>query len=551
MLTLEQQQQLATGSSSAGGPGIADLLAIVKRRIWFLIIPLIVGAVAGLAATYFVHPKYEVSARIEVVDRGLLDKFYGVGSVTLPHKPFMAMLGPVVKNRAFLEPLIHQHGVNEGFEINDPKERLALYEAVINGLNVSIAKQELGSDIIDLSYRGRGAQTVTNFVDAVKTKMMERFIRDYGGTIDGVRTRARAQLVAAKEQLASAALVLQQFEENNDLRLVGDSIVPTIQEDLTNTESALINENAALAGKRRELESIIESLSGTRKTSVVSERVKNPARELKEKAIQVLEAELAELSGKFLPGHRDVKKKSAELARERAALADIPELVSKETESENKGFSELELQRAKVDGEIRKLEGTIRHLDGVISRLRVELKNAPDLRRRHQELLSIRNSAENLVASAEKGVNIADSAYRRLTTADSDFFNVLKAPRIEEARSLDPVFPNVALFLGGGAFVGLLLGVGTALVLEFTNRSYVSVGQVRRALPLPILGQVGAIRSKGESRARWRRRILLLVGVGAVFLAIAFAHWCFFEPGMRRHLHPVLFNLMQKIYGGR
>jgi MinD-like ATPase involved in chromosome partitioning or flagellar assembly len=78
--------------------------------------------------------------------------------------------------------------------------------------------------------------------------------------------------------------------------------------------------------------------------------------------------------------------------------------------------------------------------------------------------------------------------------------NVGNARIVSEALVPDrPISPVVALNLSLGAFLGILLGLGTALLLESMDKSIKNIEQVKRLLDLPLLAMIPLMRESKSS----------------------------------------------------
>ncbi|NRA96619.1 MAG: hypothetical protein HRU14_10480, partial [Planctomycetes bacterium] len=110
---------------------------------------------------------------------------------------------------------------------------------------------------------------------------------------------------------------------------------------------------------------------------------------------------------------------------------------------------------------------------------------------------------------------------------------------------------SVPLFVGIGAFIGLLLGSGLAFLVEFTSSSFVTVNQLRRTLPVVVLGQMGTLRTSGEVKKRRKRSIVSWTIVLAVVGLLVYGHVCYFNADLRPNLPTWLFKLMKGFYGSQ
>lgn len=148
-----------------------------------------------------------------------------------------------------------------------------------------------------------------------------------------------------------------------------------------------------------------------------------------------------------------------------------------------------------------------RQLNGEIERVVTNLKNDYDVAKSRAEAM-----AENVAAaSGQKGVETTltvklrelerDAAANR--TLYETFLNQSKLASeqsqvtLQDARIITPAvpspspsFPKKSFFLVGGGFVGLLVGLGVAILLEMLNAGFNSPRQVEEQTGLPVLASV-------------------------------------------------------------
>lgn len=85
-----------------------------------------------------------------------------------------------------------------------------------------------------------------------------------------------------------------------------------------------------------------------------------------------------------------------------------------------------------------------------------------------------------------------------------DNINILSAATVSENPS--PVKPNAFLNMMVALFFSLLVGIGLAFLLETLDTTVKSERDIEEILELPILGLVGAITHKKESRVPFKSR---------------------------------------------
>lgn len=89
----------------------------------------------------------------------------------------------------------------------------------------------------------------------------------------------------------------------------------------------------------------------------------------------------------------------------------------------------------------------------------------------------------------------------------------------------DPTEPNPWLIVAFSVIAGLGLGVGLAVVLEYSKNCFRSVGDINRVMVVPVLGSIGRIVTRREARRATARRVLVGMSSAALLGAVIFVTW--------------------------
>jgi uncharacterized protein involved in exopolysaccharide biosynthesis len=169
--------------------------------------------------------------------------------------------------------------------------------------------------------------------------------------------------------------------------------------------------------------------------------------------------------------------------------------------------------RSRMDAEIRKISGGI-GVSNNINRQRVaELRTSLEAQRaKVLRLKSVRDEAAVLARDVENAQRSYDAVLARLNqtsmesqTTQSNAFVLTQATPPLEASS-----PRLVLNSLIAVFVGTLLAIGIALLLELLDRRVRSLDEVSSALGLPVLGVMpkplvrGLLRGKRPPRMQQR-----------------------------------------------
>jgi uncharacterized protein involved in exopolysaccharide biosynthesis len=192
-------------------------------------------------------------------------------------------------------------------------------------------------------------------------------------------------------------------------------------------------------------------------------------------------------------------------------------------------LADVEFARINVEGAVARQHA----LEELLSRYTSDLASASaeDLRlgRMKEEL----DGAERLYNTWLEQANSTQIA-KAVESADVANPMVL----IEGARvPLKPFAPRKKPILALALGMGIVLGIGAAVVSEYFDLTLVTVEEVEAVLGAPILGAVPRMQATVllESEARQRNRLRLVVAAAALaVLALAFAgYWYFAGPAAR------------------
>jgi capsular polysaccharide biosynthesis protein len=85
-----------------------------------------------------------------------------------------------------------------------------------------------------------------------------------------------------------------------------------------------------------------------------------------------------------------------------------------------------------------------------------------------------------------------------------DRFRILDPAQVPDR----PFYPNPTLFMAVGVVLGLVVGLGAAVLAEFLDHSLKNIADVEAALPYPMLAAVPHLRPLRPSKSR-RQRIVV------------------------------------------
>ena len=319
------------------------------------------------------------------------------------------------------------------------------------------AKPSRESNLININYTG----TDPDFAAAAANAFAQAYInvnldlrvapaRQYATFFDEQARSARARL--EKTQLA-----LTKYQQKNGIISTDDGL---------DYETAKLNETSSLLTGVQGQTTDSQSKRQNAQADTVAEVMQSTLINSLKTDISRLESKLTESSGNLGKNHPQTLRSEAELATLKAQLdAETQKITASiETTYQVSKQREQQLQSALASQKVRVL--ALNRQRDELNVLRRDLESAQSA----FELVSQKASQTNIESQTNQ-TNIA-------------LLNPASAPT-------DPSRPRVLFNTLISVFLGLLLGMGAALVLELLNRRVRSSQDLADALGLPVLGTIG------------------------------------------------------------
>jgi uncharacterized protein involved in exopolysaccharide biosynthesis len=196
-----------------------------------------------------------------------------------------------------------------------------------------------------------------------------------------------------------------------------------------------------------------------------------------------LRRQLAALKGRYTDVHPDVESLQSRIARLEQRLAagsgggavagDASDVLARD-------------QVEQADVEVRRLLDRRNDLEARIAALRARVEDTP---RTEQELANLKRDYdklnENYTSLLSKQLE-AEMAGRLEQRWKGDRFRMLDPANLPEK----PYFPKPLVIVGLGVVLGLMAGLGVAVVAEFADPSIKDAHDLQNVLPLPVLARI-------------------------------------------------------------
>lgn len=459
-----------------------QFLAILKAR-WLVIVLIFGLTVATAVGVSLILPK-KYTASASVVLDFKPDPVSASLYAGMPPTALMATQVDIIQSERVALRVVRNLKLTENPEVRnqwlEETNGLGNFEQWLSASfqrNLDV-KPSRESSVITVSYSAPDARFAAGlanaFVQAYVDTALELRVdpaRQYSSFFD---TRAKE----AREMLERAQSKLSAYQKENGL-IATDERFDVENQRLNELSSQLVGLQA-LSSETRNRSAQARGQSGTQ----IQEVINNPLVAGLKADLSRAEAKLQELNARLGINHPQVRE----------AQANIDSL------------------RDRVETESRRVAGGLGLNASVNTRRLAELQAAFDAQRANVlRMKAIRDEASVLVRDAENAQRAFEAINQRLnqtsleSQATQSNVNVLS----QATPPLQPSSPKVLLNTALAVFLGSLLGLGVALLLELTDRRVRGAQDLVEALGLPLIGVMpGPPRARGGMTALLQQRII-------------------------------------------
>jgi polysaccharide chain length determinant protein (PEP-CTERM system associated) len=484
-----------------------DYIEIMRRRIWYLVIPFVLIILGTVLFVIFAPRLYKATTLVLVSPQQVPEAFVH-STVTTKIEERLASIAQEVMSRTRLERVIAEFHLYQKESRNLSKEEIV--EKMQKDIKVELPTKRDEKGFFTISYIGTDPTVVTSVTNRLTSLFIEEnlLIREKQAT--GTTEFLTSELTTTKTKLDQLEAALSQYKRQHmgelpEQRDTNLRILEQIQ-----LQSQRVGENLRAAQDRKlyiqkqlsDLELPISASGGggtpagkeTRvssgRSSASSTALSNssPVPEVAgsyESQKDAQNRQLDELTSKYTDSHPDViaaKKKLAELEKKK-------ETYNVKNDPRHK---ELRNQLTINDIEIKRFRSEEAQISSQMNHYRGRIENVPS---REQEMASLVREYQNtketheLLMKKSQDAQQAENLERR---QKGEQFRVIDPARLPE-KPFSPDIPKVLL-------IGLALSIGCSFGLAFIreqmDRSFHDAGDAEVTLGLRVLATIPKIEEK-------------------------------------------------------
>ena len=500
-----------------------DYLAIVRRRLKVVLIPVLIAPLAGYLVSHAFSPKYTSTAVVSVEGQKVPDNMVQ-SVITADFTQRIANITTRMMAANRLRPVLDRLGYKpeeQGKLIEEIRGNMSI-EPIITDLSAAGAisktagtakkKPSAGAAVPGVTVNftannARQAQQICNeLTSLLVAENLQYRIDRVKGTTDFLDRQVEDAKRALDEQDAKLAAFKKQYlgqlpsDQENNLRMLmalntqldaNSQTLSRAQQDKTYTEGLLAQQITAWK---------------------VSQSSTNP--QTLEQQLTSLQAQLLQLQARYTNDHPDVIKTKADIAGVQKKLDEVNSAAGKTSDTADK-------PNATEPPEIRQLRMQIHQYEQVIAQSNSDQKKLQSAIQLYQSRTAMSPGVEEEYKQLTRDYDSLQASYRDLlskkgTSAVAESMENQQQGEqmtvVQPASTPDaPSFPNRLYFAGGGLAAGFALGISIAIWLELRDKAIRTEKDAAAAMDLPLLVSVPwvveeeSIAGNGK-RHFWQRR---------------------------------------------
>ncbi|MDF5718734.1 MAG: polysaccharide biosynthesis tyrosine autokinase [Rhizonema sp. NSF051] len=459
---------------------------ILKKR--WLLIAVVMGSVIGLTGliTFKQKPIYEAQGKL------LFNKQNGVSSLTGLSEQIGQLSGlttlsnpldteaEVIRSNAIVQKTIVH------FQLKDKTGKPLTIDAFLQQLKLRSIRD---TDVMALSYRSTNPYQATAVINFLMADYLENNIRINRASARAAREFLSRQLPNVEKRVVAAEAALRGFKEENNVVALGEEAKIGV-ERLSELSNHITEAQAALADvKSRSLALQSQLKSNTQQAVALNTLSQSYGVQQVLSEYQKVQDQLTVEHSRFQNEHPTIVNL---MSKEQALKEQLKRRVAKTLNSnqivpeQNLQIGELKqtLTANLVQSDIERLGlgNQIGVLTKKYSLFHARLRDIPRLQQRQQQL--------------ERQLQVAGATYEEMLKRLQEV-QVVENQNVGNARVVSealvpkkPISPPLALHLALGGFLGILLAVGTVLMLESVDKSVKTVEEASKLLRYPLLGTI-------------------------------------------------------------
>jgi polysaccharide chain length determinant protein (PEP-CTERM system associated) len=465
-----------------------DYLAMLRRRLWVILIPALIAPGIGFGISYFFPPKYTSQSTV-LVEGQKVDYVRPLSGEDLMQR--ISSLQQQVLSRNRLQPAVEslglvKSGTSPDDAMDDVRKNVALNLVFAQGAS---AKRKVGqSDVLgfQVGYTAPNPRLAQQVCNQLTSMLLEENLKAREQLAQGTTDFLSRQLEESKRNLDEQDAKMAAFKREHFGQLPGDA--ENNFKILMGLNSQL-DANTQTINRAQQDKAFVESNLAAQLADWKASSQTSSSPQAIEQQLAQAQATLLQLQGRYTDDYPDVVKLKNLITELKKRLADSNSVKPDEQVADKGSLSEPPA--------IRQMRVQIHQYDQTIAQATAEQKRLQDSIKTYESRVSLSPAIEEQYKQLTRDYDTAQKFYSDLLGKKSESAMTTDMERQqqgEQFRLLNPAsfpsspsFPNRLLFAAGGLGAGAALGLAFALWLELKDKAIRNELDVEAVMELPIL----------------------------------------------------------------
>jgi uncharacterized protein involved in exopolysaccharide biosynthesis len=253
----------------------------------------------------------------------------------------------------------------------------------------------------------------------------------------------------------------------------------------------------------------IESLTGGTSSPAFRQAIMS---ELESKRAELIDARV-----QYGPNHPDIRNLERSITALEQQIANMPVGDAEPPPPTNPVYINLQLQLEAVNTEIAALRFDRQSMQSDVGELEAKIQVAPEVEREYLEL----TRDLGLARKQYEDLRTRQMSVQRAGTLEEDELTERYVVTRSPSLAFTPAFPNRALFVIAGLFLGITFGLGAAIVAEALDGSIRSTRDIRMIMDMPPIAAIPSIATAQDIAKARTSRITYIASISATVIVVA------------------------------
>jgi len=486
-----------------------DVVRIIKRRRWALIIPALILPLLSVLVIVLWKPVYRSTSTI-LIEEQEISREYVMAAVTSYAEQRLQIINQRIMSAGRMLEIINRFNLYA-----DKRDKMTSEEIIDNMRKKDIKFDTIMADVIDrrtgqktaatiaftVSYEGHNPQVVQQVANELASLYLEENMKVVGQQTEGTTRFLDEEMKSVQATLVELERKIAAYKE-----LHNQALPDLLQFNLQSldwderTWDQLSEQLRALRDK--------ESYYKSELATMAPDTTNQDKDRLKE-----LRVALVDLKARYSEEYPDVVKTKAEITVLEKRLQEKVSDPTDQKKPDNPAYVALASELAGVQADIKSIKLQIEDLERKREDFQRRLEASPKVEEGFKNLMVERNNTQAKYDDLMKKYMEAKVAGGLEKEQMGERFTLIDPARLPE-KAVRPNRPAILLI---GLILGIASGVGTASLQEASDRSARKAEDLARAFPLPVLAEIPEIVTL-EDELRNKKRFKIVAASSFLFM---------------------------------